>query len=270
MQRNLTITIPALLAVSVLMASLALIGRVDPLDRVLSPKLDANSSIAALNKRNSSAKSVLCPSIKAGIASNSSLFYRKNDKIAVSNWFLGLREAVVVCDESEYCFWIRSFDAKSIYFCERDKLERTTLRPIMRPEVMIMAAWIGEIGSPQEIQPSPAGFVARTRRGSMDVLVEFDHEKILAQSATIGGVSIVTLEGGDFADFSGLIMPKRIRVTWHEEKISGEFFVDKWIINAEDPMFSPPKGLKRINLEDYSSSSRKSVFASSSPVPGDR
>lgn len=269
MNRNLTVTLPALLAISILMVALALIGFQKPKEDAPSES-DATSSMNSLNERQSSARSVLCPSIKTGITSNSSLFHRKDDIVSLSSWFLGLREAVVGCDGLEYWFWMRSFDAKSVYFCDREKLERTTLRPIMRPEVLIMIAWIGEIETAQEVRKSNAGFVAVTKKGAIDIIVEFDQEKIRTQTAISEGVPIVTLEGDDFAEFSGLILPKRIRAFWHEERLFGEFVIEKWVINADDPVFLPPKGLRRINLEDYSSSSTKSVFAFSSPTLGDQ
>lgn len=265
MQRNLTITIPALLAISVFMISLSLIANRDLPEKA--SIFESQSCLDSLNKRNALAKSVYCPSIRTGIGSNSSLFYRKEDKIVLSSWFLGLHEAFAGREGQEYSFWVRSFDAKSIYFCDTDNLEKTTLRPIMRPEVMVMISWIAEIDQPQGIERSTKGFVTHVKRGPMDILVEFDEKKVLTQSAFLNGLRIVTLEGRDFAEFSGLLMPRKIRVTWHEEMISGEFLVEKWIINANDPGLLPPPGLKRINLEDYSSSSRKSVSVSFSLVP---
>jgi hypothetical protein len=265
MHRKLTTTLLALLAVSVLMIFLAIISP-KPENKAPLPKFDPNSSLLSLNKRNSSAKSVLCPSIRTGIGSNSMLFYSKDDRVTFASWFLGVSEALVRCDRSEYWFWVRSFDAKSIYFCDRERIEKTRLRPIMRPEVLGMIAWIGEIDPLQKTHRSDRGFIAQVKRGSMDIFIEFDHEKILAQSAFSEGRKIVTLEGFQFAEFSRLMMPKRIRATWHEENISGEFVIEKWIINAKEPEISPPEGLKRVSLEDYSSSARKSVSASFAPI----
>lgn len=265
MNRSLIVTFSALFILTALIISLGLIvENVAPVR--VSPPSGPEVVLEALNRRNSAAHSVYCPRIRAGFTSNSLLFYDKNDNILFSTWFLDIREALVGCDGSEYWFWIRSFDRKSLYFCDRSKLDSTILKPIMRPEVIGMIAWITEV-SPEQIARSEKGFIARAKGTSMEILVEFDHEKILSQAAFLGDRRIVTLEGEDFAEFSGVLMPRKIRATWHEENLSGDFFVPKWVINAKNPGMHPPEGLKRINLEDYSSSSKISVSFSSAQAP---
>jgi hypothetical protein len=183
--------------------------------------------------------------------------------------FLGQKELVVGVEDKEYWFWMPSFDARSIYFCEIDRLDFTDLRPVMRPEIIEMISWIIEIDSLSPIQKSSKGHMAITNSGPFKIIVEFDSEKILSQSAFMLGNPIVTFEGSDFSNFDGLNLPRKIMATWHEEKISYRFTIDKWIINEKKPEVALPKNLKRINLEDYSSSAEKSVFSFSSPTLGD-
>lgn len=184
-----------------------------------------------------------------------------------TTFLLGRKELIACLDDGEYWFWMPSFDAKSIYFCKRDRLDFTDLRLVMRPEIMEMMSWIIEIDPSSPIRKSTRGHVATTSSGPFEILVEFDSGRILSQSAFFSGIPVLTLEGSDFSDFDGLNLPRKMTATWHEEKISHRFSIDRWSINVDGPEPMLPNGLKRINLEDYSSSAVRFVSSSSSRFP---
>ena len=233
-------------------------------------ELPAPECIESLNTRNSSARSVLCPSIRKGITTSSSLFYEKKGSMFFTTLLLGQAELVVGLDDEEYWFWMRSFDPKSIYFSRRERLDFTNLRLVMRPEIIEMMSWIVELDPSSPTFRSERGHVAIMPSGPFEIVVEFDSEKILHQSAYLFGEPIVTLEGLEFSRFKNLILPTKIIATWHEEKISYKFLIDKWIVNAAKPEISLPKGLKRVNLEDCFSYAVISEPSSCALIPGGR
>lgn len=259
----------ALLAVSAIMVSLGTLC--GPENNVVQAKkhTDPAAALKALNKLNSKASSVSCPSITMGMVSKSSLFYDKGGDLLFSTWFLGFKEAAVACKGDTYWFWIRSFDKKSFYFCDRGKLDSTDLRPLMKPEVISLIGWIGEISPSSPPKRSPRGFCAETRKGFATITTEFDETRILSQSFSSGGVPIVTMTGEDYKRFSGLNMPTIISVAWHEEGISEDFHVADWIINPNPPEIHPPEGTTAVDLEEFrvrSSSSTKSESSSFFPI----
>jgi len=267
MHRNLTVTLSSLAGVSFLI--LILSAMVPPPRQIQesSPKVEPSEALKAMNLRNSRAETVYCPKIRMGLVSISSLFYERDGETLFSTWFLGMREAVVGFDNEEYWFWIRSFDRKSLYFCDRSRMESTRIRTIMMPEVMAIMAWVPEADFENGAVPYHGGFKTERKMGKVLLSVEFDHEKVLSQQISEEGRMIATLEGSDFKSFSGIMLPRKIKATWHEEDLSSEFLVEEWIINKKNPGASLPEGLERVSLEGCFSSSKKSVSFSFSPIP---
>lgn len=231
--------------------------------------VDKTSAIELLNQKNKLARRVFCPSIRMGFTSNSSLFYEKKGNMLLITFVIGMKEAMVGCENDEYWFWIRSFDKDSVYFCEKDKLDQTRLRPLMMPETISMIGWIDEIDPKSKIVRLENSFVSETQKSNIKYLTEFDQEKILSQKIVLEDQEILTMKGENYQYFSGHLMPTRILVFWHEEGLSSRFFINEWIINSDDKDTSMPENLKKINLEDYFSSLEKSVSSFFSPILDD-
>ena len=243
-ERSLFVNMVALAAMTLLIVLLSQAQK--PPRKHLKPP-DAATALDSLNSKNSSAKSVFCPSIRTGILSKSTMFYEKPQKILFTTEFMGAKEAIVAQDGSNYWFWIRSFDKQSIYFCRPEKIDSAGLRAIMRPEVICSLSWIEEI-RPDSIKEADGRITATCKKGETSKIIEFDSEKIIKQTILFKGSPVATLAGSSFKDFSGFTFPTRIVATWHEEGMSGNFSVDEWIVNEKCPEISEPQGLKRKEL----------------------
>jgi hypothetical protein len=217
-------------------------------------KITADEAVNNLNGMNSKVRNIFCPTIRMNLMSESSLFCNKQGDFLLQTWFLGRKEASIACKKDKYWFWIRSFNKDSLYFCDSRNIQETRLRPMMRPEIIRLLCWISEIDPSCKIEKSGHAFVAESKSGQMTILTEFDGEKILSQSVAFKGEKIVTMKGGDYIKSSGPNLPKKIRIDWHEEKRSEEFFIKSWTVNCEDQEISEPEGLLRINLEEIEGS----------------
>lgn len=209
-------------------------------------------ALESLNLRNSRVRRVSCD-VVMGLVSKGSLFYDKAGRMLFTVWVAGRREAVVGCDGDMYWFWIGSFDKNSLYFCGRDELDGTPLRPVMRPEVIASMSWVGTIDPEVPVARTVRGFVAEFREGGMRKVVEFDSEKIMSQSLFRGDARVVTMEGENFEEFGGSILPVLVRVVWHEEGLSGVFKVRGWKVNEADQQVSEPEGLRRNHMKSLGS-----------------
>ena len=243
-QRSLSINLAATAAFALVACSLALFARPENMAKKVSASETAMDSI---NSKNRTARSVFCPSIRTGIFNKSLIFYEKPNKMMFVSGSALRDEAIIGCDGSKYWFWMRSFDSGSLYFCDLDRLDRTPLIPLMRPEVVSRMAWIDEIEG--EVTPAKDGFRAESTRGRFKKLVGFDSEKVFLQEVFVDDALVVSLRALEFGNFSGLMLPTKVEANWKEEGLSGVFVIDRWIVNARAPEISEPKGLRRRNLE---------------------
>lgn len=212
--------------------------------------IDLNYSkvIKSINDKNSKIRSIYCPEIKIGFFSKSSLFCRKNGDLLFVVYVYGTKETMIGCKENNYWFWMRSFDKKSIYFCEKTNLNKTNLNPIMNPEVISMMGWMSEIDSGLPIFTSNKGLLCELKKDSSKIIIEFDSEKIISQKIFIEEKLILTMEGKKYDYFSGHLMPIEIKAFLHEENIEQKIHIDNWILNYDDINTSEPKSFKRINF----------------------
>lgn len=243
-----------MLSCLIVLLFLAALGTGDRMDSCANQESSLPNAVSSINQRNSSAKSVHCPSIKMGLVSSSSLYYEKGGDMIFSTHVFGVKEAMVGCRSEEYWFWIRSFDKESVYFCPIENLDATTLRPLMMPEAISMIGWIGEIEASSSFTRSSRGFISSKDDGRITFKTEFTADRILSQTILVDGSEILTMEGGNYRSFSGHMMPTKINVTWNEEGLFGTFQVREWVINPERQDASAPEGMRRISLEDYFSS----------------
>lgn len=257
MQRNTLLSLISVFLCAVLFIILSLIdlGRDFPITPSAPiPDQSPRTAAESLNSRNLGVNNVFLPSIRTGLISRSSLFYDRRGDLMFTTWLAGSKEGEVGCSGDDYWFWIRSFDKESVYWCGRDRLEHTPLRPLMMPEVIRAMAWVTDVDA-SLAERSGDIFVSERKKGPFRTVVEFDHEKILSQSVFHGDARIVTMDGHDYSSLSGIQLPKRVRVIWHEENMTEDFYIKAHIVNGEDQEISPPEGMKRINLESLGNSS---------------
>jgi hypothetical protein len=257
MKRNTVLSLSSVFLCAVLFIVLSLINPwrdSPPPPSTPIPDQSPRTVAESLNSRNLGVKNVFLPSMRMGLISRSSLFYDRRGDLIFTTWLAGSKEGEVGCSGDDYWFWVKSFDKDSIYWCRRDRLEHTPLRPLMMPEVIRAIAWVTDVDA-SLAEESGDIFVSESKDGPFRTVVEFDHEKILSQSIFHRDTKIVTMEGHDYSNLSGIKLPKRVRAIWHEEGMTDDFYIKAHIVNGEDQEISPPEGMKRINLESLGSSS---------------
>lgn len=200
---------------------------------------DPEVAMKSLNSRLAGIKNVRCE-IKLGLLSWSSLRRDKPDKILLTVWSGGKKEALVGCDGKRYWFSVKSFEGGRLYSCDVSELKDLPLRSVMRPEVISSFGWVDEIEAGSDVYRTANGFAAEVASGCFKRVVEFDSEKILTQTIYQDGFKLVTLEGDAFEQFSGVLLPSAVRATWHEEGMSGRFSITDWKVNQGISGISEP------------------------------
>jgi hypothetical protein len=215
-------------------------------DNKLTPSAD---SISQINAKNSSIKSVIYGEITGFSLSRSKLSYEKPDEFIAETYLLGKKRSEVASDGKNYWFWIESFDKDSLYFCQRDKIGITRVKPPLHPFVVQGLAWVDEI-KPESYRVTEQGLVAALQEsGVYSREVVTDGEKILEQHFFKEGLPVLSAKAHEFHEIEGFFLPKRMTLIWHEEGFSAEMSTDMVSINKKIPKVDMPRGLKMMNLE---------------------
>jgi hypothetical protein len=215
-------------------------------DNKVTPSAD---SISQINAKNSSIKSVVYGEITGFSLSRSKLSYKKPDEFIAETYLLGKKRSEVASDGKNYWFWMESFDKDSLYFCRRDKIETTRVKPPLHPFVIQGLAWVDEI-NPESYRVTEHGLLAALQEsGNYSREVVTDGEKITEQHFFKEGLPVLSAKAHEFHEIEGIFLPKRMTLIWHEEGFSAEMSTDMVSINKKIPKADMPRGLKMVNLE---------------------
>jgi hypothetical protein len=217
-------------------------------DNKITPSAD---SISQINAKNSSIKSVIYGEITGFSLSRSKLSYEKPDEFVAETYLLGKKRSEVASDGKNYWFWIESFDKDSLYFCRRDKIGTTRVKPPLHPFVIQGLAWVDEI-KPESYRVTEHGLLAALQEsGVYSKEVVTDGEKITEQHFFKEGSPVLSAKAHEFHEIEGIFLPKRMTLIWHEEGLSAEMSTDMVSINKKIPKVDMPRGLKMVSLEGH-------------------
>jgi hypothetical protein len=217
-------------------------------DNKVTPSAD---SISQINAKNSSIKSVIYGEITGFSLSRSKLSYEKPDEFVAETYLLGKKRSEVASDGKNYWFWIESFDKDSLYFCRRDKIGTTRVKPPLHPFVIQGLAWVDEI-KPESYRVTEHGLLAALQEsGVYSKEVVTDGEKITEQHFFKEGSPVLSAKAHEFHEIEGIFLPKRMTLIWHEEGLSAEMSTDMVSINKKIPKVDMPRGLKMVSLEGH-------------------
>jgi len=208
--------------------------------------------VEGINRRNSSIRSVLYRSIRSG-RSSSTMFYGKPYNFITTTSFLGRKESEVASDKDLFWFWVRSFDAKSAYFCLREHVDATRMKAAMRADLLKSLVGIDEIDHARSSMSMEGGLmeVKIEELGYTKRLV-LDSEKILEQHVSDGEVPVMSVEVLEFHSVMGTFLPKKARVAWHEEGFATTLDMEGLEINIKkEPQVGIPPGLGLVDLNGY-------------------
>lgn len=168
--------------------------------------------------------------------------HANHEKIRVLICFLGSKEMEISADKKIFWFWSKSFDAKSIYYCNESKISQTRVRPFLYPCVLRSLICIEQ----------------KPKAGIASLGDDLKRETFIADDMVSkhifykGESAILTVIFLGFQKHGDLIFPKKARIIIHEEEISLDLEIGKVLLNTgEDIETKMPENFSRVNLESY-------------------
>lgn len=210
--------------------------------------LKNNEIIESINNNNLKVKSIFYPKINCN-GVKSSLFYEKPSRIQITSTLFGNSESELFSDEKLFWFWIRSFDANSVYFCERSNVHLTRVINPLRPEILSKVLGLDEI---------PSDAVVKQIGGYFEVLLLQDgyfrkiiiEDRITKQIFYKNEQAILSVDFVSVQEVDSIWVPKEIKLFWHSENMHLKMSMGTPQINIDVAPTKMPN-LKKINLEDY-------------------
>jgi hypothetical protein len=208
--------------------------------------------VEEINRRNSSVSSVFYGNIRSG-RSSSTMFYGKPYNFITITSFLGRKESEVASDKNLFWFWVRSFDAKSAYFCRREDVGVTRMKSAMRPDLLKGLVGIDEIDHEHSTMSMKGGLLeVRLEEFGYAKRIVLDSEKILEQHVSNGDIPVLSVEVVEFHSVMGTFLPKKARVSWHEEGFETMLEMEGLEVNIKkEPQVGIPSGLGLVDLNGY-------------------
>lgn len=182
-----------------------------------------------------------------------SAIYSRKKGIILTYSTSGREEMTVVADGSVFWFWCRSFDPSSVYFCRRDDIGNTRVRPELYPCVALGLLCARPI--PREdvtMMTGSSGPRLATQEEGLVREIVLKEGRITSQVFYSGDKPLVSMEFKEFQEEEGFTLPKKVFVTWHEQGMRAELSFGKAEVNKSDTMDSSmPRGFTRVNLDGF-------------------
>lgn len=191
--------------------------------------------IQKINQKNSHIMAASCDLI--GNSAEFYWFYEKPNKVYFATKFLKKEQAIVSADGKTYWFWIKSFDPKSVYYCDLDKIELTRVKSPLKPDLIKSLIFIDEIPKTAKVNNNEICF----KDGFYSRIIKIEKEKIKEQH---------WLENNK-PTLSAYYNEESIKIVWHEENTKISVFIKNLKINPTHRPAQQMPNLKTINLEDY-------------------
>jgi hypothetical protein len=204
-----------------------------------------------LNEKNSNINSLILngdnKKLKYHIA------YKKPDQFLLSVEGQRGREIEVGFDNLYFWFYIKNFDSKNLYFCDKSKLDQTRIKPILRPEILIDLLGLNAI--------DPSKFIFFSKNDKIEakekklgfiriVILDVKENNIIEQSYYYENDLFLSVKIQSFFNFEGNNIPKSILINFKEERLFIPVEIKSKQINTEFKI-EMPSDYNKINLVDY-------------------
>lgn len=176
---------------------------------------------------------------------DSKFYYQKPDRIFLENYFLGKKEAIISLNNQEYWFWIRRFDANSVYYCDYAKLNETTVRHPLRPQLIKSFFCIDQIPDNAILTKSNNLIESVFAQDEYLRIIKSNENNIVEQHWLLNNQNILSIYVLEFDTIA-----RSINVIWHEENHSVKLKVTNFKQNTKMPN-QKILNLKKVNLENY-------------------
>ena len=164
-------------------------------------------------------------------------FYEKPNKVYFVTKFLKKEQAIASSDGKTYWFWIKSFDPKSVYYCDLDKIELTRVKSPLKPDLIKSLIFIDEIPKTAKVNNDEISF----KDGFYLRIIKIGKENIKEQHWFENNEKLL----------SAYYQDECIKINWYEENKQISVFVKNLKINPKHEPDQQMPDLKKINLEDY-------------------
>lgn len=200
-------------------------------------------TIKNINSKNSKISCFSCDI--SSFLVNSKFYYQKPDRIFLENYFLGRKEAIISLDNQEYWFWIKRFDADSVYYCDYAKLNETTVRHPLRPQLIKSFFCIDQIPENAILNSSNDLIESFFTEDEYTRIVKFNKNNIVEQHWMLNGENLLSIYVFEFDTIA-----RSINVVWHEENHSLKLKITNFKLDVDMPD-QKMLDLKKVNLENY-------------------
>lgn len=186
------------------------------------------------------------------IRSKGFIAYEKENKFElVCNSFLG-KELEIGSNDNFFWFWSKSFDAKTLFYADLDRLNDTRLRKIFYPNIIKSFIGIDEIKQAEVFKDNEKFHIIEKIKISNELFKKItivENYKIIShQLLDSNGKLILQADVIEFQKSSNL--PKIIKVNWIEENINQKWIISKPIFDFEKE-WQMPDYKNKINLINY-------------------
>lgn len=156
-------------------------------------------------------------------------------KVTISSFVT--KEMEIAADDDIFWFWSRSFDENSVYYCATDKIAETRVRPFLYPFVL-RSLILAEDGNQES--------------DGIKRVTDVTEQRLRRHVFYKKEQPILTVLFLSFQKCENFVLPKKVRVTIHEEEMSFDLDIGKARLNTGETVDTKfPEGLSRVNLDSY-------------------
>lgn len=200
---------------------------------------DPKQLIQKINAQNEQVNSVSCDLV--GNFASFYWFYEKPNKVYFKTTSRNKDQAIISDDGQTYWFWIKTFDPRTVYYCDSSKVDNTRVKHPLKPnfikgilffDKMPPEAHVNQYRHTTEISFFDENYLRK-------ILV--NHNQITEQH---------WLENGELI-LSVYYNSDLVEIFWHEENQSTIARIKQLIINPKEKPDQMPLDLKKIDLNGY-------------------
>jgi len=227
--------------------------------------------VKEINERNWQIQSVIFREIKLrfkegvfSIGLHGDMFYEKSRNFQAELRSVFGKELELGSNDTYFWFWSRRMEPPAIFYCRHDEMHKSRLRTPFNPVWIIESLGLGEI-STQDAQVEMMGKyckIVQMRRSTLGkmvkktTLIDCQKKAIIGHYIHDNNQLIVSSEVEEFSHLDGFMIPKKVCVIWHEEKVVLHWdFLEPAYIKTGSPRLNidwkMPRGKLMIDMATY-------------------
>lgn len=215
-------------------------------------KFDQISSIIEeINNNNANFQSIVCKESKKGF--DFEIRYKSPESFLLIVEGKRGKELEIGFNESDYWFYFRKFDPKNLYFCEKQKLDKTRLKTILYPQILNDLLCLNLIDMSKFKFSYKNGTIVATeeKNGFVHVvLLDIEKKAVIEQLYYEENQLVLKVKVDSFSNYKNLNIPKNISINFYKEGIFISIEIQQ-INESKNFSIKMPLTTNKINLIDY-------------------